>query len=580
MKSPFLKSVFAVLFALAVLPGFSGAAEGPGDPKPKKKKKARTHLSDAAKLARAERFVLETGRKDGGSTGVGGGGDAVVADGNVRLRDLIDRTGCEWIPGKEFAASLRRFPRVLESLERVHPALAYEIRLEIRMLSICLADAPLKPVDTRDREAVVMGGVDGRQTLAIRANEQVFIDRSLFRNLSDTDRAYTFLHEVMHRFIPMDLPRRNQSLRNFVAAVHENELHPMSVEKFALQSRANGVNVHAVTGSDFGLLGVLQNRRSTFGNKVEAFRRSGRCDPTLSFLPRSLRTDENLVAYRASYLGDRGFDRCAVNTEGSAGLAMASVFCAAPSAEIAAEADWFFSEQRREGFGAWLHRFAYYWGPLRKLSVLVNFDTEDVAAAARPTVAVARSCQRPIIDTMIRARIRTFTQDLSARELLAQYIDGVTDADGKLRNLIYESTHEFVLPSIVNSSEFKTETDLESFFAGTRIGAGNAEIAVEVFRLAPKRFVARTGAHYRFLASLGLADLWPTLLSNNKLSPYQVVELMLDSPVRVSDFTPALGGASACHTLERFWKNRDVEKSLRKKAKERHRQECRSRRSR
>lgn len=184
-----------------------------------------------APLARAE--------KDGAE---GHGGEVVDIDKRPRLRDLVDKTTCAWVSATDFQATLPRFTEVLESIDRVHWYLAHTIREEMRSLSVCMTQSALKQIPEDDQEGLTIYEVDTKQ-LAIRLNDMIFIDGTIFKKLPADDRAYLLLHEIAHSFIPRDAKRRPSKVRNFVYAVSQNEKSAMTKEQFALQIERNDIQI-------------------------------------------------------------------------------------------------------------------------------------------------------------------------------------------------------------------------------------------------------------------------------------------------------------------------------------------------
>lgn len=172
----------------------------------------------------------------------GHGGEVIDIDKRPRLRDLVDKTACAWISAADFGAGISGFGKAVDAIDKVHWYLAYAINDEARSLSVCMTQSALKQIPEDDQEGLTIYEVDTKQ-VAIRLNNMIFIDGTLFKKLPTEDRAYLLLHEITHSFIPFDAKRRASKVRNFVYAMSQNEKSLMTPQQFALQIEQNELDI-------------------------------------------------------------------------------------------------------------------------------------------------------------------------------------------------------------------------------------------------------------------------------------------------------------------------------------------------
>jgi hypothetical protein len=156
--------------------------------------------------------------------GAGGGGVTVDVNKHPALRDLVDKTTCEWTTAKDFQN--RYVPHSEDVINKIRPLnwyLADSYDREINHIKVCRTHGQLKTIDVADADSVTIIKDESQRQIGIRLNDLIFINMNLFDSMrSQADRDFTFIHEVTHSFIPLAVPRRNESLRSFVKMLSTN----------------------------------------------------------------------------------------------------------------------------------------------------------------------------------------------------------------------------------------------------------------------------------------------------------------------------------------------------------------------
>ncbi|NUM87637.1 MAG: hypothetical protein HUU37_00395 [Bdellovibrionales bacterium] len=157
----------------------------------------------------------------GGSDGTRGGGEAVRHEGQLRLRDLVDPSVCDYKTGEELRDENPTLTAELSRLAAVDWYLAAGIKKEIDLLEICLTDQLVK-IPSQDYDSVIRWGRHHAEQAAVRFldSRDVYLNKRIYDSLPAADKAYLLVHEAIHSFIPWDTGRRNEKVRAAVAAIH------------------------------------------------------------------------------------------------------------------------------------------------------------------------------------------------------------------------------------------------------------------------------------------------------------------------------------------------------------------------
>jgi hypothetical protein len=184
--------------------------------------------------------------KDTG-TNSGGGGVTIDLNQHPHLRDFVDPSACRYIWARDFQKKfVPRSQNVINQIKASHWYLGDAYEREIDRLKVCMTEGALKEVDVTDRDSVAIfktGKLNQRQ-LAVRINEKIYIDMSIFRQMEvPAEKDFAFLHEVTHSFLPLSIPQRNDSLRSFILMLSQDQ----SAGSLALNIEANHIDMPTTT---------------------------------------------------------------------------------------------------------------------------------------------------------------------------------------------------------------------------------------------------------------------------------------------------------------------------------------------
>lgn len=178
----------------------------------------------------------------GGADGTRGGETTPDIDGIPRLRDLVEKTNCEWTDGE---ALIQKNPLVNDVLNRISYVdwyFASELKKEIQKLDYCQTGKLVK-VDTSDQESLVTMYKDRTTQVAIRFKHYVYIDMDHMARMPKHDQAFLLIHEAVHSYMDENVTMRNQKLRSMVKAMESVYLGNMvSTKSFHQQLRNNSID--------------------------------------------------------------------------------------------------------------------------------------------------------------------------------------------------------------------------------------------------------------------------------------------------------------------------------------------------
>lgn len=177
----------------------------------------------------------------------GNGGETVDVNGVPRLRDLVEKTTCNWVDGAAMVSENALVNTILHRVSALDWYFAQDLRQEILDLDYCLTSRLVR-VDTRDIESFVT--VYGTKTTqaAIRFNKSVYLDVENFLSMSPEDRAFLMIHETMHSYLPSEDPMRNQNLRSMVKSIYNVYQGKITTTKaFHTQLQNNGIQFPATS---------------------------------------------------------------------------------------------------------------------------------------------------------------------------------------------------------------------------------------------------------------------------------------------------------------------------------------------
>ncbi len=227
----------------------------------------------------------------------GGGESDLDLLNRPRLRELIDKTPCQWISGEAFFSRVKEAHTALAALDEVHWYFADSLAREARSLKVCLT-ANLLRIPTDDEDGLTIARLNGRAQLAIRLRDMIFVDKKLFEKMPERDQGLLLIHEAMHGFIPMDAERRNEKLRSMVATIARNMDARLSAEDMQLAIDMNEISL-AGSIQDYALLKdtfrTLLNVSAPLSMRVQALNEVT-TDQFSLLLPGDWAVAQNLIA--------------------------------------------------------------------------------------------------------------------------------------------------------------------------------------------------------------------------------------------------------------------------------------------
>ncbi len=176
--------------------------------------------------------------------GTRGGGETVDVNGYPELRDLVDQSVCRWQTGADEYAQAPGIGAVLDRLARVDWYIAATIKREILFLNYCLT-GQLVRVNTRDprHENVVVAYELPTQQVAIRLNNDVYINDAVRRSLQPESQGWLAVHEAAHSFIDWGTARRNHKLRSLVRSLSDAANGNIGISALHLAVRQNDAHL-------------------------------------------------------------------------------------------------------------------------------------------------------------------------------------------------------------------------------------------------------------------------------------------------------------------------------------------------
>lgn len=207
-----------------------------------------------------------------GGDGTRGGGETVQVRGIPELRDLVEKSVCEWVKGETVIETASYLPRILQNIARFDWYLARAIEEEIYRLDYCLT-GPLVRVRTEDAESLTAVVTEGTSQVAIRLADAVYIDTFISSQMSARSFGYLLVHEALHSFLNMNESERNHKLRSMVKSIEGIENGRITNRQaFQLQLRRNSINFPAATVALDEARPSLEFAISGYDRRVELLR--------------------------------------------------------------------------------------------------------------------------------------------------------------------------------------------------------------------------------------------------------------------------------------------------------------------
>jgi len=176
--------------------------------------------------------ITNRSHADGGS-GVRAA-ERVEISGKKYLRDLHDRTNCEWITGADYLKNLDhkssgRVSRLLEKIETLNWYFALDLRRTTEGLDICKTkDIPAIQEDDYEeiRQYITEFNSprNGKiQKIALRYNNEVRLNVNEANQLPEIEQIMLPLHEGAHSYLRYETPLRDSKLRSMINYISQIE---------------------------------------------------------------------------------------------------------------------------------------------------------------------------------------------------------------------------------------------------------------------------------------------------------------------------------------------------------------------
>lgn len=158
-----------------------------------------------------------------GYTEEGKGGHGGFTDEYGNLMDTNPNVVCtSWKSGQRMISENPGINRILDRVSQVNWVVAHSMRRELENLAFCstgelvhLGEQYESPFNCQGFSPTMPEFDDYRQA-GIRLGDQVFIDRSIFRTLSQRQKALLVLHETAHSFFTPCTMNRRMRMQSFV----------------------------------------------------------------------------------------------------------------------------------------------------------------------------------------------------------------------------------------------------------------------------------------------------------------------------------------------------------------------------
>jgi len=146
----------------------------------------------------------------------GNGGEYIILNGVPRLVDLAvkDPAFCESRKLNQLIKELAPFQASMQELEKLHFSLAYSIQLQAKQLKVCFTPFELQKLEEPGETIPVKF-----KQLAVRIGESIFINKNIYKQLSQLDKSYLLIHEIMHSYFNEYLNNRKVHIRSMVQAL-------------------------------------------------------------------------------------------------------------------------------------------------------------------------------------------------------------------------------------------------------------------------------------------------------------------------------------------------------------------------
>lgn len=159
----------------------------------------------------------------------GNGGDAVMINNEMVMRDFVARSTLTQIPDSvAFVKSIPGLKNLILEISQVQPVLATQIVLSLVDARFYTTDLPL---DILPKESTAVNGVAAEVQLAVRWNDEIILAPE-FKNFKQKD--YLLVHEALHGVLRDTGAMHHQRVRAIVKYLKDNRGHYKANELNAL----------------------------------------------------------------------------------------------------------------------------------------------------------------------------------------------------------------------------------------------------------------------------------------------------------------------------------------------------------
>ena len=228
-----------------------------------------------------------------------GGGTGEEKHHFIKLADLLKKT-CSI---KTVDSAFKRLKvdkevnEVLSALHHTHAYMAYQIRNELAKMEWCLTESELVRVKTLDDDSL-LASYHPMVQVAIRdiSRKRIYLSLPNFRKMKANplmkgdhlelkmNQAMLIIHEVIHTFVPLDLPKRNDGLRSLTKAIYENYAKENSPADLDLALKwAGAQNLLETTVFSAGFTCFVSPKECTIGSDGSDLMADTVINPSLAF---------------------------------------------------------------------------------------------------------------------------------------------------------------------------------------------------------------------------------------------------------------------------------------------------------
>jgi ankyrin repeat protein len=176
------------------------------------------------------------------------GGEIVVVNGKLTLRDQIDNTNVFCKKGEEVVGQSTLWNAILDNSADLNWYVKRAYELEMNKMYFCFGDATLVKIDAEDHDAPYVAYSKDHQTVTVarRKGDIVYVNQAMFDEIAQDPKLFAglLIHETTHGLVPESDPDRYTHVRSFTNDLLSlDPAHPLSAESFADQMKVNSIEI-------------------------------------------------------------------------------------------------------------------------------------------------------------------------------------------------------------------------------------------------------------------------------------------------------------------------------------------------